>query len=45
MARCGRNISVVYSTKSREWPQDDTGGLVSWTELEAIGEGDIQEEI
>ena len=45
MARRGRNTSAVCSTKSGEQPQDNIGGPISWTEPEAMGEGDIQEEI
>jgi hypothetical protein len=45
MARRGHNTSIVHSTKSGERPQDDTGGPASQTEPEAMGEGDIQEEI
>ena len=45
MARCGRNTSAVRTTESREQPQDNVGGPTSQTEPEAMGEGDIQEEI
>ena len=45
MARYGRT-SAVCTTKSRDQLQDNTGEpILSWTELKAIGKGDIQEEI